>query len=102
VKRVIIGSNPNASALKNEIKKLLSELGHACEDFGSDDPVYANVAIHVAEAVAAGKAERGILLCAAPASGYRSPPTRSEAPTRRFARTPIPPSARSRATMPTS
>lgn len=63
MKRVIIGSDPNAAALKDEIKKLLAELGHACEDFGSDDPVYANVAIRVAEAVAAGKAERGILLC---------------------------------------
>jgi ribose 5-phosphate isomerase B len=63
VKRVIIGSDPNAAALKNEIKTVLAELGYEYEDYGSDDPVYANVAIRVAEAVAAGKAERGILLC---------------------------------------
>jgi ribose 5-phosphate isomerase B len=63
MKRVIIGSDPNAAALKEEIKKQLGALGHECEDYGSDDPIYANVAIRVAEAVAAGKAERGILLC---------------------------------------
>ena len=32
-------------------------------DYGSDDPIYANVAIQVAEAVAAGKHDRGILIC---------------------------------------
>ena len=32
-------------------------------DFGSNDPVYANVAIAVAEAVASGQFERGILFC---------------------------------------
>ena len=63
MKRVIIGSDPNAADLKEEIKKHLGELGYEWEDYGSDDPVYANVAIRVAEAVAAGKAERGILLC---------------------------------------
>jgi ribose 5-phosphate isomerase B len=63
VKKVIIGSDPNAAALKEEIKKHLRELGHEWEDYGSDDPIYANVAIRVAEAVAARKAERGILLC---------------------------------------
>ena len=50
-------------ALKEAIKKHLSELGYDWEDYGSDDPVYANVAIRVAEAVAAGKHDRGILMC---------------------------------------
>jgi len=63
VKKVIIGSDPNAAALKEEIKKHLSELGYEYEDYGSDDPIYANVAIKVAEAVTAGKSERGILIC---------------------------------------
>ena len=63
MKKVIIGSDPNAAALKEEIKKYLSELGYEYEDYGSDDPIYANVAIKVAEAVAAGKSERGILIC---------------------------------------
>lgn len=32
-------------------------------DFGSDDPIYANTAIKVAQAVAAGTYDRGIILC---------------------------------------
>lgn len=56
MKRVIIGNDPNAAALKEEIKKHLGELGHEWEDYGSDDPIYANVAIRVAEAVTS---ERG-------------------------------------------
>jgi ribose 5-phosphate isomerase B len=63
MKKVAIGCDPNAAELKEVIKKLLSQLGHECEDFGSEDPVYANVAIKVAEAVAAGKYDRGILVC---------------------------------------
>jgi ribose 5-phosphate isomerase B len=63
MKKVAIGCDPNAKDLKEVIKKLLSELGHECEDFGSEDTVYANVAIKVAEAVAAGKYDRGILVC---------------------------------------
>jgi ribose 5-phosphate isomerase B len=61
--RVAIGCDPNAADLKEVIKRELKELGHDCEDFGSEDPVYANVAIKVAEAVAAGKHDRGILVC---------------------------------------
>jgi ribose 5-phosphate isomerase B len=61
--KVAIGCDPNAGELKEVIKKLLSQLGHECEDYGSEDPVYANVAIRVAEAVAAGKHARGILVC---------------------------------------
>lgn len=38
-------------------------MGYGVTDFGSDDPVYANVAFKVGEAVAAGKFDRGILLC---------------------------------------
>ena len=63
MKKVAIGCDPNAKDLKEVIKRQLQELGHQCEDFGSEDPVYANVAIKVAEAVAAGKHDRGILVC---------------------------------------
>jgi len=63
VKKVAIGCDPNAVVMKEAIKKHLEELGHAWEDYGSEDPVYANVAIRVAEAVAAGSHQRGILLC---------------------------------------
>ncbi|MEE4261511.1 MAG: RpiB/LacA/LacB family sugar-phosphate isomerase [Desulfobacteraceae bacterium] len=63
MKKIAIGCDPNAAGLKEAIIKHLAELGYECEDYGSDDPIYANVAIAVAEAVAAGKHERGILMC---------------------------------------
>jgi ribose 5-phosphate isomerase B len=63
MKKVAIGCDPNASELKELLKKHLEELGYQCEDYGSDDPIYANVAFKVAEAVAGGKHERGILVC---------------------------------------
>ena len=63
MKTIAIGCDPNATGLKKIIIKHLEARGINCEDFGSDDPIYANVAINVAEAVAAGKHPRGILLC---------------------------------------
>jgi ribose 5-phosphate isomerase B len=63
MKKVAIGCDPNATELKEIIKKHLTDLGYEWEDYGSDDPIYANVAIRVAEAVASGKHDRGILLC---------------------------------------
>lgn len=60
---VAIGCDPNAAELKEILKLHLKALGHECEDYGSDDPIYANVAFRVAEAVAAGTHDRGILLC---------------------------------------
>jgi len=63
MKKIAIGCDPNASDLKQIIIELLTEAGHQHEDFGGDDPIYANVAFDVAEAVASGKFDRGILLC---------------------------------------
>jgi ribose 5-phosphate isomerase B len=63
MKKIAIGCDPNASGLKEIIKAHLSQLGYEWEDYGSDDPIYANVAIKVAEEVASGKHERGILMC---------------------------------------
>jgi ribose 5-phosphate isomerase B len=63
MKKIAIGCDPNAAGLKQAIIKHLAQLGYECEDYGSDDPIYANVAIDVAEAVAAGKHDRGILMC---------------------------------------
>jgi ribose 5-phosphate isomerase B len=63
MKKVAIGCDPNASGLKNIIVDQLKELGYECEDYGSEDPIYANVAFDVAEAVASGKHDRGILVC---------------------------------------
>ena len=63
VKAVAIGCDPNAAQLKGIIQGHLHELGYEYRDYGSEDPVYANVAIRVAEAVARGEHERGILIC---------------------------------------
>jgi len=63
MKPIAIGCDPNAKDLKDIIVKHLGELGFACTDYGSDDPVYANVAFRVAESVARGDHDRGILLC---------------------------------------
>ena len=61
--KIAIGCDPNAAPLKEVIKKQLEELGYEYEDYGSEDTIYANVAIKVAEAVAQGKHDRGILIC---------------------------------------
>jgi ribose 5-phosphate isomerase B len=63
MKKIAIGCDPNAAGLKEAIIKHLAELGYECEEYGSDNPIYANVAIAVAEAVAAGRHDRGILMC---------------------------------------
>ena len=63
MKKVAIGCDPNAVELKEAIKGHLAGLGYEWEDYGSDDPIYANVAIKVAEAVASTKHDRGILIC---------------------------------------
>ncbi|MDO4490231.1 MAG: RpiB/LacA/LacB family sugar-phosphate isomerase [Lachnospiraceae bacterium] len=62
--KIAIGCDPNAQDAKVELIKFIEskKLGEVT-DFGSEDPIYANVAIEVAEAVAAGKYDRGILIC---------------------------------------
>lgn len=62
-KIVALGSDPNANTLKDAVKEALAELGYEYHDFGSDDAVYANVAIEVAESVATGQYACGILMC---------------------------------------
>lgn len=61
--KIAIGCDPNAQTFKESLMGYIRELGHECEDFGSEDPIYANVAVRVAEDVAAGKHDRGILIC---------------------------------------
>lgn len=58
-----IGYDPNALDLKNEVCKELKDLRFRYKDYGGDDPIYANTAIKVAEAVSSGKHTRGILIC---------------------------------------
>lgn len=61
--KIAIGCDPFAAALKRELIPFIQGLGHCCVDFGSDDPIYANTAIKLGEAVAAGECDRGILIC---------------------------------------
>jgi len=60
---IAIGCDPNAAELKTLLVKHLHTIGYETSDYGSDDPIYANTALDVARAVAAGKHPRGILLC---------------------------------------
>jgi ribose 5-phosphate isomerase B len=61
--RIAIGCDPNASDLKAEVIEEVRSLGHTVDDLGSDDPIYANVVIDVAEAVVRGDYDRGIVMC---------------------------------------
>lgn len=61
--KIAIGCDPNATPLKEEVIQELESLGHSVSDLGSDDPIYANVVIDVAEAVVRGEYERGVVLC---------------------------------------
>ncbi len=61
--KIAMGCDPNAELFKQEMIKFVESLGYEVVDFGSPDPIYANVAIEVAEAVANGEFDRGILFC---------------------------------------
>ncbi len=61
--KIAIGCDPNAAPLKREVIEELESLGHTLTDFGSDDPIYANVVIEVAEAVVRGDFDRGVVMC---------------------------------------
>jgi ribose 5-phosphate isomerase B len=63
MKKIAVGCDPNARDLKEILKKHLAALNYEYEDYGSDDPIYANVAIKVAEQVASGHNSLGILIC---------------------------------------
>lgn len=61
--RIIFGCDPNAAELKKKLIKVCRDLGHDPVDMGSDDPIYTNTAIAVAEAVVNGVGDRGVLVC---------------------------------------
>lgn len=61
--KIVFGCDPNAAEFKKALMAYTEALGHQVFDLGSDDPIYANVAFAVAEAVADKKYDRGILLC---------------------------------------
>lgn len=64
--RIVMGSDHAGFALKNDLAAALRKEGHDVLDVGSHsaDPVdYPDYAEAVGEAIRAGKAERGILIC---------------------------------------
>ena len=61
--RIALANDHAGTALKNEIAAWLQSLGHEVVDFPSEDPIYANVAVQVAEYVVDGHADRGVLVC---------------------------------------
>lgn len=63
---IAIGSDHAGLEMKAEITAVLKALGHEYTDFGTDTPQsvdYPDFGEKVSEAVATGKAERGILIC---------------------------------------
>ena len=64
--KIAIGCDHSAIELKKEIVKYLEELGHNITDFGthtSDSVDYAIYGKKVADEIASGKYDRGILIC---------------------------------------
>ena len=61
--KIAVGCDPNAASAKAALMQYLGQKGFLLTDFGSDDPIYANVAIKVAEAVSRQEYDRGILIC---------------------------------------
>ncbi len=64
--RIAVGCDHRGLELKQSVMKLLDKTGHSYEDFGSytaDSVDYPDFAKKVAEAVARGDYERGILIC---------------------------------------
>ncbi len=61
-----IGCDEAAYDLKELLRRMLEEQGHAVQDYGTragEAAAYPDVAIAVAEAVAGGQHERAVLLC---------------------------------------
>ena len=64
--RIALGADHAGVALKDEIKKLLDERGDSYTDFGTnsaDSVDYPDFAAKVAQEVAAGRFDRGLLFC---------------------------------------
>lgn len=62
--KIAIGCDPNAQKEKEEIMAYIQKKGYGeVIDFGSEDVIYAHVAVKVGEAIAAGTCDRGILIC---------------------------------------
>jgi ribose 5-phosphate isomerase B len=63
---IVVGCDHAAYELKDTVKTHLEKLGHQVEDVGTNGPEsvdYPEYAFKVARKVAAGEAERGVLMC---------------------------------------
>ncbi len=63
---IAIGCDEAAFALKETLKRALQDQGHSIQDYGTRDgetAAYPDIAFAVAEAVAAGRHDRAVLLC---------------------------------------
>jgi len=64
--KVAVGSDHRGLKLKDEVIRLVLEMGHETQDFGAYDTQsvdYPDIAQMVGQNVASGKFERGILIC---------------------------------------
>ena len=64
--KIAIGSDHRGVGYKALVKGILAEAGHTVSDFGTDSEEscdYPDLALPVAESVAAGANEKGILIC---------------------------------------
>lgn len=64
--RIAIGCDHRGLDLKQFVIGLVTDAGHSCHDFGSytsDSVDYPDIAKEVAEAVAGGDFDRGVLIC---------------------------------------
>lgn len=65
--KIALGNDHRGVAFKQRVAAVVSAMGHEVIDFGANAPAsvdYPDFAIPVARSVAAGEAERGILICA--------------------------------------
>ncbi len=65
--KIALGADHRGFRLKEHLKRVVEELGHTWEDFGTHDDAsvdYPDYAVQVAAEVAQGGAELGVLVCA--------------------------------------
>lgn len=65
--KIAVGNDHRGVGVKQRLAGLLADLGHEVADHGAAGPAsadYPDAALAVAEAVAAGRADRGLLVCA--------------------------------------
>ena len=65
--KIAVGNDHRGVAVKQRLQDMLKGMGHTVDDFGALSAAsadYPDYAIPVAEAIASGKDERGVLICA--------------------------------------